>query len=285
MKIKYASSVLDIAMAELRNTSNILCTDILFELFQYFYIDELFKSFNNIIHHLPSLIKQGNVQLHIRHIDRHFRKQILPYIDINNVVSIRIQNMYQMAPVNLGQFNHVRLLTLYNVTESNWPNHFPNKLKCLIIHVRSKHGQEVFKKALSLDHIERLEFHSTFLHFHDCDDKLDKSSSIRHLTFNSKRCFIHYQFLLNNMPDLQSLRSINTYYPHGLKPIFGSFCYLRTIDLVCKHTDIAEMISFLTNITICSLRRCRLVNIRNSLSSGIANVLISWYFSDFSESS
>ncbi len=285
IKIKYALSVLDTVMVELSDTCNVLCPDILLELFQYFYVDELFRSFNNNIHGFLKLIKEGRVRLHVRHIDGYFRKHILPYIDINNVVSIRIQNMYHMAPVNLGQFNRVRLLKLYNVTESNWPNQLPNTLKYLIIYVRSKHAQGVFKKALSLDNIERLEFHSTFIHFHDCNDKLDKSSSIRHLTFNSKRCFLNHQFIVNNMPDLQSLRSINTYYPHGLKPIYGSFCYLHTIDLVCKHIDIAEMISFLANLTPGSLRRCRLVNTRNSLSSDIANVLISCYFSDFYQSS
>lgn len=262
-------------MTELRSIGSILHMDILFKVFEYFYVDELFNLFNNIDHQLPSLLKEGNVQLHIRHIDGYFRKHILPYIEINNVISIRIPNMYHMAPVNIGQFNHVRLLKLHNVTESNWPNHFPNKLKFLIIYVRSKHRQEIFKKALSLDNIEQLEFHSTFLHFDDCDDKLDKSSSIRHLTFNSKRCFINYQFLLNNMPDLRSLRSINTYYAHGLKPVFGSFRYLHTIDLECKHIDIDQMISFLINITIRSLRRCRLFNINNSLSSDIADDLIS----------
>jgi hypothetical protein len=272
--------VLDIAMSSL-NTGDIFCMDILFELFEYFYVDELFKSFNNIIHHFPSLLKKGHVQLHIRHIDAHFRKHILPYIDINNVISIRIQNMYQMAPVNLGQFSEVRLLVLHNVTELNWPTNFPKKLKYLTIYVRSKATQEIFKKALSLDNIERLEFNSTFLHFHDCSDKLEKPSTIRHLVFNSQRCFIDYQFLLNNMPYLQSLRSTNTYYPHRSKINSGSFTYLHTVDLVCKHIDIDAMIVLLTNIAIHSLRRCRLININNSLSTDIANVLISCYFPDF----
>jgi len=263
------------------NIGDILCNDILFELFQYFYVDELFKSFNNIIQDFPSLLRKGNVQLHIRNIDAHFRKQILPYIDINNVISIRIQNMYQMAPVNLGQFNQVRLLVLHNVTELNWPSNFPNKLKYLTIYVRSKARQEVFKKALGLDNIERLEFNSTFLHFHDCNDILDKPSIIKHLIFNSQCCFIDYQFLLNNVPFLQSLRSINTYYPHRSKANLGSFTHLHTIDLVCKHIDISEMIFLLTNMTIHSLRRCRLININNSLSANIANVLISYYFPDF----
>jgi hypothetical protein len=268
-------------MEELRNGGDILCIDILFELFQYFYVDELFKSFHNLIHQFPSLLKKGNVQLHLRHIDAHFRKHILPYIDINNVISIRIPNMYQMAPVNLGQFSQVRLLILHNVTDLNWPIHFPNELKYLTIYVRSKHRQKVLTKALSLDNLERLEFNSTFLHFRDCKDKLDKPSTIRHLIFNSQRCLIDYQFLINNMPCLQLLRSANTYYPQGFKANSGSFASLHTIDLTCKHIDIDAMICFLTNVAIHSLRRCRLVNINNSLSTGIADVLISYYFPDF----
>jgi hypothetical protein len=281
MRNKCLSSVLDIAMTKLRTTGDILCMDILFELFQYFYVDELFKSFNDIIHPFPLLLKKGNVRLHIRRVDAHFRKHILPYIDINNVISIRIQNMYQMAPVNLAQFNQVRLLILHNVTELNWPSHFPNKLKYLTIYVRSKARQEVFKKALSLDNIERLEFNSTFLHFRDCDDKLNKPSTIKHLIFNSQRCFIDYQFLLNNIPYLQSLTSKNTYYPHRFKANLGNFTHLHTIDLVCKHIDIDAMLVLLTNIDAHSLRRCRLVNINNCLSTDIANVLISCYFPDF----
>lgn len=263
------------------NTSTNLCVDILFELFEYFYVDELFKLFNHTIHHLPSLLKRGNVQLHIRHVDTHFRKHVLPYININNVISIRIPNINHMAAVNLDQFSQVRLLVLHNVNKLNWPNTLPNKLKYLTVHVRSKARQEVFKKALSLDNIERLEFNSTFLHFRECDDILDKPSTIRHLIFNSQRCFIDYHFLINNVPHLQSLRSINTYYPHKFWTPLGSFKHLHTVDLACKHTDIGQMIFFLTNTAVHSLYRCRLININNSLSSGIADVLISCYFPDF----
>jgi hypothetical protein len=273
-------------MIQLRNIGDILCTDVLIELFEYFYVDELFQSFGHILHNLPLLLREGNVQLHIHDIDAYFRKHILSNININNVISIRIENMYQMAPVNLSQFKHVRLLILRNVTEINWPKHFPINVKCLVLYVRSKHRHEVLKKALNLDCVEKLEFHSTFLHFHDCDDILNKPSSIRHLLFNSKRCFLNYRFLLNNMPYLQSLRSINTYYPHGFKQNSGTFRNLHTIDLSCKHIDIDEMISFLTDTAIHSLRRCRLINIQNSLlSTGIANVLISCFFPDFVNSS
>jgi hypothetical protein len=262
-------------MTEFKVMGNILCMDVLCELFQYFYVDELFNSFDDIIHFFPLVLRKGNVQLHIRQIDAHFRKRILPNIEINNVISIRIPNMYQMAPVDIGQFTQVRLLILHNVTTFNWPCNFPSKLKYLTTFVRSKYRQDVFKKALSLDHIERLEFNSTFLHFHDCNDILAKPSPIKHLIFNSQRCFIDYQFLINNIPDLQSLRSINTYYPHRVKTYIGRFNCLNTINLVCKHIDIDAMIFFLTNIAVHSLRRCRLININNSLSPDIANVLIS----------
>ncbi|CAF0907699.1 unnamed protein product [Rotaria sordida] len=249
--------------------------DVLMELFKYFYVDELFYLFNDIIHQFPLLLKKENVQLHVHHIDAYFRKHILPNIEINNVISIRIKNMYHMAPVNLGQFNQVRLLILHNVTGLNWPSHFPNNLKHLIIYARSKDREEVFTKALCLDNIEKLEFNSTFLHFHDCHDILVKPSTIKHLVFNSQRCFIDYQFLLNNMPYLQSLRSTNTYYPHRFNTNLGIFNYLHTIDLICTHIDIDTMIFFLTNIVSNSLRRCRLININSSLSTNIAYVLIS----------
>ena len=255
---------------------NILCMDMLLELFQYFYVDELFNSFNNIIHLFPSILKNGKVQLHIRYIDTHFRKHILPNIEINNVISIRIKNMYEMAPVNLGQFNQVRSLTIGNVTARNWSCDLSNTLTHLTIFVRSKDRREVFKKALGLSNIDRLEFNSTFLHFNECHDILPKPSSIKYLIFNSQCSVIDYEFLLNNMPHLQSLKSINTYYPHRNRINLGRFNYLHTIDLVCKHMDIDAMIFLLTKIAVHSLRRCRLINIENSLLlSGIANVLIS----------
>ncbi|CAF3434511.1 unnamed protein product [Rotaria sp. Silwood1] len=249
--------------------------DVLMELFKYFYVDELFCLFNDVIHQFPLLLKKGNLQLHVRHIDAYFRKHILPNIEINNVISIRIKNMYHMAPVNLGQFNQVHLLILQNVTALNWPSDFPTNLKSLAIYARSKDREAVFKQALSLDNIERLEFNSPFLHFHDCHDILTKPSTIKHLMFNSQRCFIDYQFLLNNMPHLETLRSTNTYYPHRFNANLGTFTCLRTIDLICKHVDIDAMISFLTNIASNSLRRCRLINISSSLSTHIAIVLIS----------
>ena len=183
--------------------------------------------------------------------------------------------MNHMAPVNLGQFNQVRLLILHHVTAANWPSQFPNNLKYLKIYTRSKDREEVFKKAISLNGIERLEFNSSFLHFHDCNDILPKPSTIKHLEFNSKRCFIDYQFLLNNMPYLQSLHSINTHYPHRFNGNLRKFTFLTTINLVCKHIDIDAMIIFLTNIAANSLRRCRLINSSSSLLTNIANVLLS----------
>ena len=218
--------------------------------------------------------------LHIDHVDRYFRRHVLPHIDSANAISIRIRNMYQMSPVDLGQFNRVNLVELHNVTVTNWPNRFPEQLKYLIIYVRSKHRQEVFKKTIGLNNLRTMELHSTFLHLDGDDDDfvnegLGKSSSIRHVIFNSQRCFINYQFILNNMPFLQSLRSINTYYPHGRQPILGKFASLHTIDLDCKYTDIVEMISLLMMIACDSLRQCRIINIGNSLSSEIAEILIS----------
>lgn len=267
-------------MVETRNICNILCTDVLLELFQYLYVDEIFKLFHGTIDHVSSLLKQGNVQLHIGHVDRQFRRHILPHIDRTSVTSIRIRNMYQMSPVDLGQFNHVNLVELHNVTVTNWPNRFPEQLKYLIIYVRSKHRQEILKKAVSLNNLRTVELHSTFLHLDGDDDDFvteehGHSSSIRHLIFNSRRCFINYQFMLNKMPLLQSLRSINTYYPHARQPIFGKFASLHTVDLDCRYTDIVEMISLLMMIARDSLQQCRIINIRNSLSSEIAEILIS----------
>ncbi|CAF2099662.1 unnamed protein product [Rotaria magnacalcarata] len=262
-------------MIGLKATGNILCVDILLELFQYFYVDELFNLFNDIVHQFPLLLKNRNIQLHVRQIDTRFRKYILPKIEITNVISIRIENVYHMAKVNLGQFNRVNLLTLNNVTARNWPANFPHNLKYLIVYVRSKDRQPVFTKALGLVNIERLEFHSSFLHFHYCDDILVKPSTVKHLVFNSQRCRIDYKFLLNNIPYLQSLKSTNTYYAHLFNTDLAKFNDLHSIDLVCKYLDIQEMIFVLTNIASNSLRRCRLINLNSSLASCIADVLIS----------
>lgn len=262
-------------MNELKDMGHILSIDVLLELFQYFYIDELFNLFNDTIHQFPLLLKKENVQLHVRYVNSYFRKHILPNIEINNVISIRIENVYHMAPVNLAQFNQLRILILSNVTAHNWPSYFPSNLKYLIIYVRSKDREQVFKQALTLDNLERLEFNSSFLHFHDCNYVLPKPSTIKHLVFNSQRCFIDYQFLSNNMPYLQTLKSINTYYPHRSNINMGKFPCLHTIDLICKHLDIEQMIFLLTTIASSSLRRCRLINVNSRLSSDIANVLIS----------
>ena len=261
-----------------------LSVDILLELFHYFFVDEIFHSFNGIVGQLPLLLSNGNTPLHVRRMNAYFRKWILPNIEVNNVRSIRIQNLYQMAPIDLAQFRNVHLLILQNVSAANWPRRFPIALKNLTLHVRSKDREEVLLKALSLDSIERLEFHSTFLHFRRCKKTLEKPSTIRHLAFNSQRCCIDFEFLRNNMPDLRTLRSINTFHPHRF-PIADDqdrFSALETIDLHCQHMDIEAMISMLISIAVNSLRRCQLVNINNSLSSGIADVLLSWSFSDFS---
>ena len=258
-----------------------LCMDVLLELFQYFYVDELFHSFNEIIDHLPALLSSGNMPLHIRQMNRHFRRQILPNIEIGNVRSIRIPNLYQMAPVDLGQFQRVRFLILRNVSAANWPRRFPPSLKYLTVHVRSKDRQEVLLKAFSLDSIERLEFHSTFLHFRKCRETVANPSMIRHLVFKSQRCCIDFEFLRINAPDLRSLRAINTYFPHRFASDSGQFSALHTIELHCRHTDIEAMIFMLISVAAHSLRRCHIVNTNNSLSSGIADLLISWLFSDF----
>ena len=103
-------------MVDTRNIGNILCTDVLLELFQYLYVDEIFKLFHDTIGRVSSLLKEGNVRLHIDHVDRYFRRHVLPHIDSANAISIRIRNMYQMSPVDLGQFNRVNLVELHNVT-------------------------------------------------------------------------------------------------------------------------------------------------------------------------
>lgn len=252
-----------------------LCIDVLLELFHYFYVDEIFHSFNEVVHHLPSVLRTGQVQLHVRRIDKHFRKYILPNIDCHNVWSIQIPNLYHMASIDLSQFDQVRFLILRNVTTKNWPDRFPEQLRSLILFVRSKDREKVFHQALGLDHIQRLEFHSSFLHFRECHRILPKPSKIKHLIFTSRCSCIDYQFLVNNMPYLRTLRSTLTYHPHRFEANLSRFRCLHTIELSCRYTDIKEMISLLSQITVKSLRRCQLVNINNSLSSRIAAVLIS----------
>ena len=262
-------------MPEWAGAGNFLSADLLLELFQYFYVDELFHLFADLGQPLPALLRTGGLPLHIRRVDRRFRQHILPRIEVQNVVSIHIRNVYQMAPVNLGQFDRVRWLTLHNVTAGNWPCRFPNRLKYLTVHVRSKHRESVLKSALSLKSVERLEFHSSFLHFKACRDKLENHSTVRHLIFDSQRCFLDYHFLRENVPHLQTLISRNTHYPHRFDMKPGLFASLHTIEMSCKHLDIAAMISFLKQIALHSLRRCRLVNNHNSSSAGIALLLIS----------
>ncbi|UJR27147.1 hypothetical protein I4U23_008446 [Adineta vaga] len=263
------------SLGEIHINDTFLCTDILLELFQYFYVDELFYTFADTIYHFSSLLQQGNVKLYVRQMDGYFRKHILPHIEPKNVLSIRIPNMYQMAPISLSQFTNVGLLILHNVTKLNWPQNLPQNLKSLTIHVRSKHRSEVLKKALDLDNVQRLEFSSTFLHFTKSNEVLLKPSRIKHLIFKSQRSFIDYAFLSINIPNLQSLKSEKTYYPHGIESYFIRFSCLHTIDLICKYMDIDTMISFLENVAAYSLRQCRLINLSNSLSSDIAVILIS----------
>lgn len=274
IRLTYAQKI---ALTKSTMADSGLSIDILLDLFHYFYVDEIFHSFSGIVGQLPSLLSNGSTPLHIRSMNAYFRKRILPNIEIDNVRSIRVQNLYHMAPIDLDQFRHVRLLILQNVTTANWPRRFPIALTCLTLHVRSKDREEVLLKALSLDSLERLEFHSTFLHFRRCKKTLEKPSTIRHLAFNSQRCCIDFEFLRNNMPDLRTLRSINTFHPHRFPTADDQdrFSALETIDLHCRHLDIEAMISMLMTMAGNSLRRCQLVNISNSLSSGIADDLIS----------
>ncbi|CAF0904590.1 unnamed protein product [Adineta ricciae] len=261
--------------------NDVLCEDVLLELFQYFYVDELFYTFDGVINNFSSLLTICNVALHVRNVNTNFRKHILPYIQPKNVLSIRIPNMYQMASVDLSQFKCLGLLVLHNVTDHNWPRNLPLNIKSLIVHVRSKHRNKVLKKALALDSIQRLEFNSTCLHFDKSNEALRKPSRVKQLIFNSQRCFIDYTFLLINMPDLQLLKANQLFYPHRLDSNRLRFSELHTLDLICKHLDIDEMISLVKNVAACSLRQCRLVNITNSLSSTIAVILISCYSPDF----
>ena len=263
------------AMPQWKNAGNFLSSDLLLELFQYFYVDELFHLFADLVQPLPALLGRGGLPLHIRRVDRRFRQHILPRIEVQNVVSIHIRNVYHMAPVNLGQFDQVQWLTLHNVTAGNWPCRFPNRLRYLTVHVRSKHRESVFKSALSLQSVERLEFHSSFLHFKACHDKLERSSNVRHLIFDSQRCCLDYHFLRENVPHLQCLISRNTHYPHRFDMNPGLFSGLHTIEMSCKHLDVAAMIALLKKIAVHSLRRCRIVNTHNSSSADIAFALIS----------
>jgi len=254
---------------------DVLCADVLLELFRYFYIDEIFHSFNEVIYDLPLILGQGARHLHIRRIDKHFRKYILPKIDPNHVVSIRIPNLYHMAPIDLSQFKNVQSLRLFNVTEKNWPDRFPRQTKSLFLYVRSRDRHELFHRSLTLAPIERLEFHSKCLHFRESDRILAEPSKIKHLIFSSQRCFIDYRFLVNNLPDLQTFKSNVTYYPHRFEVNLSRFSSLQSLSLSCRYIDIEEMISFLSKTTVKSLRRCQIVNTDNSLSSGIAVILIS----------
>lgn len=252
-----------------------LCVDVLFELFRYFYVDELFHSFDGSIDQFATLLRNGNVPLHVRRIDAHFRKRILPKIEPMNVISICIRNVYHMAPVKLAQFARLEFLILHNVSARNWPRDLPDRLKYLTVHVRSKDRNVVLKNALSLASIQRLELNSSFLHFADFNELLPEPSTVEHLVLRSRRSLIDYDFLVNNVPCLRSLRSSLTHYPHRISSTAGIFTCLHTLDLDCKCLDIDAMLSHLTNHCAYTLRRCRLINVRSSLSTDIALVLLS----------
>lgn len=261
-----------------RNLNDILSIEIVVNIFQYLYIDEIFEFFNDSLDYLPLILAKYKVPLHIRKINRNFQKKIFMNIDPQYVRSIRIANMNEISPIDFTTFSQAQRFVLKNVSGKNWPKAFPTQIKHLTLHVRSRDRHEVLLNALTVKNLKTLEFRSNFLHFRESNNVLRKASTVEHLSFYSQRCLIDYRFLIMNVPKLQTLKGDLTYYPQRFSTGDGRFRHLETVDLFCKFSDLPFFVSILANFAKNCLKRVRIVNTESSLSTCHAVILTSCFF-------
>ncbi|CAF0806704.1 unnamed protein product [Adineta ricciae] len=156
----------------MKSTFKHLCDDVIIELFSYFNIHEIFYSFCLLIPNLPSLLKDGRVQLHVRSNNTYFFRWILPHISLTQVVSLSIPT----RPYNpsIFKFTNLRSLVLSDVDNplklfernSDWP---PYRLEYLSLSIRnpdvrnksSDIGIRVLEHAFKLRGLKRFELHES----------------------------------------------------------------------------------------------------------------------------
>jgi hypothetical protein len=117
-----------------------LCPDILFHLFTYFSLNELYDIYIDIIPYLSTLLNEGHVKLHIgKNGNEQFWNEFLPQINRNQIISLNIP--YQkIHELKLSQFLSLRSITLEKFRMIN----------CLSFHLMNQLRNLVYLERLSL---------------------------------------------------------------------------------------------------------------------------------------
>ncbi|UJR36671.1 hypothetical protein I4U23_029388 [Adineta vaga] len=231
------------------STFSNLCNDILIELFSYFNVHEIFYSFCILIPYLPTLLKKGHTQLHVRSNNSYFIRWILPHINLTQVISLNVPT----RPCNpsIFKFTNLRSLVLHDVDDplllfeksSDWP---PYQLEHLSLHIRnsdirnksSNIGTRVLEHAFQLRRLKHFEFHESksSLRMVELFDELNfpstfHSSSIERLIISIYCHWLTLQSILSYLPHLVQFEFHSSFScSQNLSPELH-FPYVRKLNL------------------------------------------------------
>jgi len=224
-----------------------LYPDIVFELFSYFNIHEIFYSFCVLIPRLPRLLIDGYVRLHVRSNNAYFIRWILPHIQLSQVFSLDLPK----RPYNpsLFRFIGLRSLVLRDVDEplklleksQDWP---PYYLEHLSFHIRnidvytkpSNVGTRVLEQVLQLTRLKSFELHESKSSFKmvELSDQLIlpskfQSSNLQSLILTVYSNWKTLQSILSYTPHLRYLQFSSSIISSEKQTLFLPFSHLRQL--------------------------------------------------------
>jgi len=138
--------------------------DIWFEIFAYFYADELFYTFINVLNEIDSiLLNDIRLRLHIR-IDYELTSKILSQINPTQIISLSIEEM-ENNQIDINQMIYLQSILIKGTNIDRWMEHLfkqmilLNQIKKIWISLfYNDRGPYLFNLALRIPKLKQLKF-------------------------------------------------------------------------------------------------------------------------------
>jgi hypothetical protein len=245
-----------------KTTFTDLYDDILIEIFSYFSVEEIFISFTNIIPNLSSVIKNS----HIRSLDEYTINNVLPYIDLSQVISCETISSRRLKAEQLAylfRFPHLQSLILRNaiVLENDYSHLLTTEYPAAVMDICSGDTIKLLHCVFNfIPTLKRFHFQANNIQINlrDIQENLSINvfSNIEYLKLDIVCSWSALPRILIATPRLQVLCVITVPELQVSLPANLHLSSLHTLQLTSKDIDLVELGQLLKCMP--NLKYCRL---------------------------
>jgi hypothetical protein len=227
--------------------------DIWFEIFEYFYADEIFHAFVHVLNEIDSILFNDiRLRLHVR-IDYELSTKILSQVNPSQIISLSIEEMEDNI-IDISKMIYLQSVLIKGSNVDRWMEHLLtqmillNQVKRISISLfYNDRGPDLFNIALRIPQLKQLCFNDMSNWEKDYHQQQIIQTNIEKLYLNYN---CHFEYIQRMLPSLPNIRSLRLKILRGNENMYENiyeflFNHLKKVHLTVCDVSFDVIISFL----------------------------------------